>query len=201
MKRVLCLVYLFTMISCSTPSVPQKFSEEVSRNIYATKDSIDLARFDLASEYADISTRLVTPPSERIKITSIHKPSAVLIDNKNKGALPTGENYIVVPQKFKGLNVLVVGSEEYNQLLKIKEYAEQVKSELDTVTEQKNEADKQLIKLEETRQKLQESVTILNVKLQETKSALLKRNLLLGGLVIGFCVYIALKIRKSVSII
>lgn len=201
MKRLVYFLFCMLLLSCSSTTILPKYSEEVSRNVHATKDSIDLARFDLASEYADISARLITPPQKRIDIQSLHKPTAVIVQEKDKSILPTGEKYIVVPSKFKGMNVLVVGSEEYNALLKIKEYAEQINDELTNVKKQKDEADQELVKLEQTRQKLQESVTVLNVKLQETKSALLKRNLLLGGLIIGFCVYVALKIRKSISII
>jgi len=201
MKRLIVLLVFMFLLSCSNTTTLPKYSEEVSRNVHATKDSIELARFDLAAEYAELSARLITPPKERIDIQSLHKPSAVLVDENSKSELPSGEKYVVIPSKFKGMSVLVVGSEEYKQLLKIKEYAEQVQKELDIVVVQKHEADQELIKLEQNRQELLKSVTVLNVKLQETKSALLKRNLLLGGIFLAVGIYIALKVRKAISII
>lgn len=69
--KALMLLTLF-LCGCSTRFV-EKNSEELSKAVWASKDSMDAARIDLADKYIDAASKLVPPPKERIKIIPIYE--------------------------------------------------------------------------------------------------------------------------------
>lgn len=69
MKTILIICGLILLTSCTIYT--EKQTEALSRVVYATKDSLDQGRIDLADEYSKESTRIVKPPKNRIKIDPI----------------------------------------------------------------------------------------------------------------------------------
>lgn len=68
--KFLLLLSLF-LCGCTTRFV-EKQSEELSKVVYATSDSIDAGRFDLAEKYSKETTKLVVPPKQRIEVKPIY---------------------------------------------------------------------------------------------------------------------------------
>ena len=68
MKRILFVVFCFLFSSCTIYT--EKQSQALSRTIYATKDSLDEARIDLADKYSAEATRLVKPPKKKSRNSS-----------------------------------------------------------------------------------------------------------------------------------
>ena len=103
-------------MSCSGHYYTEKQSKALSVSTYAAKDSFDMGRMDLADPYLNQICEIVTPPSirDRIKIQS------VVVNNEKK---------LLVPARYKNQSVLVVGSDEYNALVKTKSFAEQLQND------------------------------------------------------------------------
>lgn len=68
-KLTLLCVSVLLLTSCTIYT--EKQSEALSRVVYATKDSLENARIDLADEYSKEAVRIVKPPKKRIKIEPI----------------------------------------------------------------------------------------------------------------------------------
>ena len=119
------------MFSTSCTIYTEKQSEALSRTVYATKDSIDAARIDLADKYANESTRIVKPPKKRIDVQPVYKKNIDNISSQSK-VRPTVINkqrVVIIPEKYRNDTVVVVSSEEYQQLLKDKETYEQIEKD------------------------------------------------------------------------
>ena len=95
----------------------EKQSEAVSQNVYATNESLGKARVDLAYFYSNETTKFIKPPKRPIKINSIYEAGSVI---KNE---PAGERtrVVIVPDSYKNDKVVVVGSADYQELLKDRE--------------------------------------------------------------------------------
>lgn len=201
MKRlILALIVVFTS-SCSNTLYKQVQTEETSRVVYATKDSIDAARIDLASQYATEATRLVVPPKERIQIQSlwITPPSSVLTKPSETKTLDK-KKYVVVPKEYNGLDVMVVGSEEYNALLKIKDYATQLETDNKLLAEAKAQVDAEIVHQQEMHDKMIDDLNKFKLQVSELKLTLFKRNLALGLIVAAGAVVVFIKVRKLLPI-
>jgi hypothetical protein len=185
MKRALLLLFILLMSGCRLSS-PTKYSEKASQVVYATKDSIDAARIDLAKEYADQSVRLITPPQERIVITAIQKPSK---DGKSKSRV------VIIPPELGNQEVITVGSEEYKQLKQIVVIADQLKIDYKNLQEAKEAVDEELRKERERVTQLETDLTQAQKNIKELSGDLWKRNciiLILGGIIV---LYIYAKIK------
>lgn len=196
----LLLLLIFT--SCSNTLYKQVQTEETSRVVYATKDSIDAARIDLASQYATEATRLVVPPKERIQIQSLWitpPSSAVVSPNDTKKTLDK-KKYVVVPKEYNGLDVMVVGSEEYNALLKIKDYATQLETDNKLLAEAKAQVDAEIVHQQEMHDKMIDDLNKFKLQVSELKLTLFKRNLALGLIVAAGAVVVFIKVRKLLPI-
>ena len=74
MRIIFILLSIILMCSCTVYS--EKRSEALSQAVFATADSVQVARFDLADKYSKEATRLAFPPKKAIKISPIiTKPS------------------------------------------------------------------------------------------------------------------------------
>lgn len=185
MKRVFLLL-VFLLISCAPTRYIPKDSEPLSRAVYATSDSIDLGRVDLADQYAKQAKTLVDPPKQPVTI----KP---MISKTSK--TDHGKNVIVVPPSLKGMQIVVVGSEEYRKLLSIKENAEQLKVEFENLQKEKEEVYKALAEQREAKSQLLKDYDKLVLDLKDKQLALLKRNVIIGGMGLLIGIYIFLKIK------
>ena len=162
----------------------EKQSEALSQNTYATNDSLNKARVDLAYYYSDQTTRLVKIPKKRINIQPVYQGSTV------KGV--TGPRIVIVPDQYKGDKVVVVGSAEYQDLLKTKAIAEQLKKDNENIVKAKADTDKELAKQAEYSSKMVKDLNIMQKKLVEKDLAILWRNIIIVSLLglIGGYIYI-----------
>ena len=175
----------------------EKQSEALSKSVYATKDSIDNARIDLADKYANESTRLVKPPKKRIDIQPVYKKN---IDNissqsKVKPTIVNKQRVVIIPEKYRNDTVVVVSSEEYSNLLKDKETYEQIEKDNQSLVETKRIVDEELIRQSEYNDKMIRDLNIMQKKLVEKDLAILHRNILIVLLIatIGGATYLRIK--------
>jgi hypothetical protein len=185
MKRIfLLLVCILT--SCAPTRYIPKDSEPLSKAVYATSDSIDLGRIDLADQYAKQAKTLVDPPKSPLVI----KPMISKATSSD-----VGKNVIVVPPSLKGMEIVVVGSEEYKKLLEIKENAQQLQVEFENLQKEKEEVYKALVEQRDAKSQLLRDYDKLVLDLKDKQLALLKRNVIIGGFVLLIGLYIFLKIK------
>jgi len=187
-----CFILLF-LNSCTVYT--EKQSEALSRSVYATKDSLDNARLDLADTYANESTRIVRPPKQRIEIKSVYKKN---VDNSSNIVKPTiinKQRVLIVPEKYKNDIVVVVSSQEYQQLLKDKETYEQIERDNYSLVETKKLIDQELIRQMEYNDKMIRDLNIMQKKLIEKDLAILHRNIIIIVLLasIGGATYLRIK--------
>ena len=180
------------MFGCTTTKFVEKQSEELSKAVYATKDSLEYARVDLAQMYSDESARLVPPPKDRIKIEAIVK------GNNNNGT----ERVLVLSSKNKNDKIVISDSSEYQDLIKDKRISDQLKQDVQNWNLYSKEVDKQLteqykiqnemiVKIQDLeKQTLEKDKLILRKDL-----AILWRNITIISLigVIGVGVYLRIK--------
>jgi hypothetical protein len=186
------IVCVFTT-GCTTTKYVEKQSEELSQAVYATKDSLDSARLDLAEKYSIQSTKLVVPPKNRIKINPLIR--------SNKGGNQT-ERVVVLPTSNKNDKVIVVGSPEYDELIQDKRIAEQLKQDVFNWESYSKEVDRKLIEQYAINnemivkiQELEKDILKKDKKLLEKDLAILWRNITILSLlgVMGVGVYLRIK--------
>lgn len=187
----------------------EKQSEALSSSAYATKDSIDAARVDLAEKYANELIRLVRPPKKRVEIKSWYsevpefKVQASANPRNTKGeaaplpSLTTSakQRMVVVPEGYGGEKILVVRSAEYEELVKSKQVAESLQQDLAQLAEVKKSVDEELIQQAVHRDKMVAELNELKSSTIELRLALLKRNIIIVCL-LGICgagVYLRMK--------
>ena len=175
---IFCIALLF-LNSCTVYT--EKQSEALSRSVYATKDSLDNARLDLADNYINESTRIVKPPKKRIHIQPVYKRN---IDNissqsKIKPTIVNKQRVLIIPEKYKNDTVVVVSSEEYQLLLKDKEVYAQIEKDNASLFETKKLVDEELIRQLENNDKMVKDLNIMQRKLIEKDLAILQRNVVI----------------------
>lgn len=180
MKKLFLLSFMFLFLNSCTVYT-EKQSEALSRSVYATKDSLDTARLDLADKYINESTRIIKPPKKRIEIQAVYKKTIDTISSQSK-IKPTTINkqrVLVIPEKYKNDTVVVVSSEEYQKLLKDKEIYEQIEKDNKQLLETKQLVDQELIRQMEYNDKMIKDLNIMQKKLVEKDLAILQRNIVI----------------------
>jgi hypothetical protein len=173
-----CFILLF-LNSCTVYT--EKQSEALSRSVYATKDSMDAARIDLADRYINEATRIVKPPKKRIDVQPVYKKNIDTISSQSK-VKPTiinKQRVVIIPEKYKNDTVVVVSSEEYQQLLKDKETYQQIEKDMQNLSETKQVVDEELIRQLEYNDKMIKDLNIMQKKLVEKDLAILQRNIII----------------------
>ena len=186
-----CLSMLF-LTSCTVYT--EKQSEALSRSVYATKDSIDYARIDLADYYISESIRLVRPPKERVSIQSVYKKDEVSTEKK-VDTVVNKQRVLLIPEKYKSDKVITVNSQEYEQLLKDKETSIQLEKDFTSITKTKQLVDAELVRQMEYNDKMIKDLNIMQKKLVEKDLAILQRNILIVFLLslIAIATYLRIK--------
>ena len=189
MKKILLLSALL-VAGCTYYT--EKQSEALSQNVYATNDSLNKARVDLAYYYSDQTTRLVKPPKKKIDIQPIYQAGDVVKDAK------AGEKtrVVIVPSQYKGDKVVVVDSVEYQDLLKVKAIAEQLKKDNANLANAKENTDKELAKQAEYTNKMIKDLNHLQAEVYKKYLAILWRNIIIVGLLVLIGGYIYLRMNK-----
>jgi len=195
LNSILLIIFLLIATSCTVYT--EKQSEALSRVVYATKDSLELARIDLADKYSTESTRLVKPPKNRIDVRAVYKKNIDNITSSSK-VTPTVINkqrVIIVPEKYKNDTLVVVSSEEYQQLLKDKETYAQIEKDNANLLETKSVVDQELIRQIEYNDKMIRDLNLMQKKLVEKDLAILQRNITIIALLaaIGAGIYLRIK--------
>jgi hypothetical protein len=197
-KLKFTLISIFTLFFLNSCTVyTEKQSEALSRSVYATKDSLDNARLELADTYATESTRIVRPPKQRIDIKPVYKKNIdnIASQSKVKPTIINKQRVLIIPEKYENDTVVVVSSEEYQQLLKDKETYEQIEKDNVYLVETKKLVDEELIRQMEYNDKMVKDLNIMQKKLVEKDLAILQRNIVIVILIciIGVAAYIRLK--------
>jgi len=197
MKRVFLFLIFFCFCLPSCTIYTEKQSEALSRSVYATKDSLDNARLDLADTYTSESVRIVKPPKQRIDIKPVYKKTINVISSQSK-ASPTFINkqrVLIIPEKYRGDTVVVVSSEEYQQLLKDKETYDQIEKDNKNLFETKQLVDQEIIRQMEYNDKMIKDLNIMQKKLVEKDLAILQRNIVIVLLLaaMGGATYLRIK--------
>lgn len=181
-KIFLFCIILFVPSACTVYT--EKQTEAVSRVVYATKDSIDRARFDLADSYSTEATRLIQPPKTRIVIQSVaESPRSIPTKAAVKQMVATKTPVIIVPERLRGLKVIVVNSEEYNNLMLNKEALEQLKVDHANLEQAKKEVDKELITQAINKDKMVKELNLLKQTISNKNLTIMK--LSFGCVVLG----------------
>jgi hypothetical protein len=189
MKKILLLSALL-ITGCTYYT--EKQSEALSQNVYATNDSLNKARVDLAYYYSDQTTRLVKPPKKKIDIQPIYQAGDVVKDAK------AGEKtrVVIVPSQYKGDKVVVVDSVEYQDLLKVKAIADQLKKDNANLANAKENTDKELAKQAEYTNKMIKDLNHLQAEVYKKDLAILWRNIIIVSLLVLIGGYIYLRMNR-----
>lgn len=190
-RAIIFCFLLLCSTSCNTVYT-EKQTEALSKVVYATKDSLDAARVDLADEYATAATRIVKPPKDRIEIQTIYKNSSAVID---KNASSSKQRVVVIPSKYKNDVVVVVSSIEYQELLKDKEAYKQLQSDHENLAKAKEEVDEELTKQAEYRDQMIKDLNSMQKVLAEKNLALLKCRGIIAALVLAIVAGIYLRMK------
>jgi len=180
MKKIFIMIGLI-FTGCSQPAVITKTSPEISRTAYAIKDAFNNSRIDLADQYSEQLTSLVVPPKDSIIISPIMKD---------------GKRVAIIPNKYTQDDVVVVGTTEWSNLLKIKEVVIQLANDKTTLSAELEKVQQEIREQQELKEKLAIENTQLNIDIEKCKQILIKKNLYLFGLISLIGVYIFLKIKK-----
>ena len=188
------------LVTSSCTIYTEKQSEALSKVVYASKDSLEVARIDLTDKYITEATRIVKPPKNRIPIEAVYKKIDIHINTVSSGSkfdsVPVNkQRMIVIPERYRHDTVVVVNTEEYQQLLKDKETFAQIQRDTIGLIDAKKQVDEELIRQAENRDKMINDLNIMQKKLVEKDLALLQRNLIIVGLLIaiGGATYLRIK--------
>lgn len=190
-RAVFFCILLLCTTSCNTVYT-EKQTEALSKVVYATKDSLDAARVDLADEYATTATRMVKPPKDRIEIQTIYKKPSAVIDKNSTGIK---QRVVVIPSKYKNDVVVVVSSAEYQELLKDKEAYKQLQTDHDLLAKAKEEVDAELLKQAEYRDQMIKDLNSMQKSIAEKDLALLKARGIIVALVLAIVAGIYLRMK------
>lgn len=189
MKNTL-IITLLSLFLTSCTVYTEKQSEVLSQNVYATKDSIEQARIDLADSYINEVTRIVKPPKTRVEIKGIYQ-TPTSPDKVNT----TKERIVIVPEKYKNDKVIVVNSLEYETLLKDKAIASQLQKDNANLVKIKNDTDKELQKQAEYTNKMVKDLNELQKQILKKNITILRLSIALGAVLLVFAGAIYLRIK------
>lgn len=198
-SQKILLALFFVLFSSSCTVYTEKQSESLSRAVYATEDSFEKARVDLASIYASEAARIVKPPKNKIKIYSIYKnanTAATVSSTGSKAVVDIGKRRVlIIPEEYKNDAVVVVNSQEYKKLLEDKEAFERLKKDHEQTLQFKDEVDKELARQESYSNKMIQDLNRMQKQLLEKDLAILRKNIIIVLLLaaMGGAAYLRIK--------
>jgi len=175
MKKALILSALF-LASCTLYT--EKQTEALSQNVYATSDSLIKKRVDLAYYYSNETTKLVTPPKHRIPIQAVYEAGSVAKNGPKKERTEV----VLVPDKYKGDKIVVVGSTEYQDLLKDRAIKKQLEKDNANLKKDNESTAKELTKLQQMHDQIIKNAETLQTRVYKLEAAVWKRNFAIVGL-------------------
>jgi plasmid maintenance system antidote protein VapI len=185
-KNILLVTALSLFCSCTSTKYIEKQSEPLKQAVYGVNDSLKEARIDLAWFYSNETTKLVGPPLKRISIKPLYETTTTTNS--------VGARILVVPEELKNTKVIVIGSDEYKELLKNKEIAQQVTEELAIQKKVVLDIDKQRQINEQNQLKLIDDYNKAQLTIQKKDAAIWYRNFVILGLLVLIVGYIGLRV-------
>jgi hypothetical protein len=170
----------------------EKQSEALSQNVYAANESLSKARVDLAYFYSNETTKFVNPPKNPIKINSIYQAGDVVKNSKEAGKT----RVVIVPDIYRNDKVIVVGSAEYNDLLKDREIKKQLELDNKIKEDQLKINSQELVKQKEMKDKMVKDLNHLQSEIYKKDLAILWRNIIIASLLVGIGGYIYLRMNR-----
>ena len=182
MKKILLLA---TLVIAGCTFYTEKQSEAVSQNVYATNDSLGKARVDLAYFYSNETTKFIKPPKNPVKINAIYEAGDVA-----KNSVKT--RVVIVPDQYRNDKVVVVGSTEYQNLLKDREIKKQLEDDNKNMFKQLSVNEKELTKQKEMQDKMVKDLNHLQAEIYKKDRGIWVRNFIILGLstLIGGYIYL-----------
>jgi len=184
--KLATLLSLSLFVSCTSTKYIEKQSEPLKQAVYGANDSLKEARIDLAWFYSNETTKLVGPPLKRISIKPLYETTT--------STNSVGARILVVPEELKNTKVIVIGSDEYKELLKNKEIAQQVTEELAIQKKVVLDIDKQRQINEQNQLKLIDDYNKAQLTIQKKDAAIWYRNFVILGLLVLIVGYIGLRV-------
>jgi hypothetical protein len=184
MKSFILVVVLLGLLSCTSSVVVQRNTEALSQSVYAVKDSLDVERVDMASRYINVTTNLVPPPKERIVVEPIIKTDL-------KGEK---KRTIIVPDSYKGKNVVVIGSVEWDDLIKEADNAKTYKQDLENYKETSIKITEELQRQIQLVAEIQNKIDTLKLEKSKLETLIWKQRMIILILTLIVGIYILIKI-------
>lgn len=196
MKQTILIAIVAILLLPACTVYTEKQSEVLSQSAYLADDSFEAGRFDITDSALDNVIRIVKPPKQRLQIRAIEKPnplSEVLTEKNVK--LSSNQRVVIVPEKFKNQQIVVVNSEEFQQLIKDKKILEQLQGDHNTLVKLKLDVEQELAKQIAYNNKMVEDLNKLQKELLSKKLHILKLYIIIAvmGLIMGGGVYLRLK--------
>lgn len=138
--KYIYLFLIFLITGCAQTLYVEKQSEIASQGVYGIPSAIDNGRIDKADSISQSLKTLYSAPKNPI----VSNP---IIDSK------TGLNDIILPSRLNG-KVIVIGSNEYKELLMDKNINKELASDNKDLTNYKNSVDKQKIVNDQVQDKI-----------------------------------------------
>ncbi len=177
---------LLLLFGCAPTKYIEKQSEPLKQAVYGVNDSLKEARIDLAWYYSNEATRLVNPPTKRIQIKPLYEtPTKATSD---------GKRILVVPETLKDTKVVVIGSNEYKDLVKNKDIAKQLADELALQKKVTEDIAKQKEVNEKNQLSLIDDYNKARATISKKDAAIWHRNFIILGLVVLIAAYIGLRV-------
>jgi hypothetical protein len=194
MKLSALLVFSLLLFFNGCTVYTEKQSEIVSQNVYAANDSISKARVDLAQFYSNETTRFIKPPKHPIKINAIYQDGQVV---KN-GEKPERTRVVIVPDQYKSDKVVVVGSKDYDQLLKDSAVKKQLEEDNKIKDKQLQSNNTELTKQKEMSDKMVKDLNYYQKEVYKLRLSGLWKDIVIVVLllVIGTFIYIRISAPK-----
>jgi len=198
------LACMLLLVSCTVYT--EKQSEALSQAVYLADDSFEAGRFDITDTAIDQAVRIVKVPKLRQKIEAVTRPGTT--DSAEKPSTLTSKpntttiidpyknkRILIVPERFKGQEVIVVNSEEYQKLLEDKKTFLQLQGDYKTLQGLKKTVDDELAKQIEYNNTIIIKINQLEKEVIAKNLLILKLYIVIGGLLlaIGGGVYLRMK--------
>ena len=211
MRRILFVILAVFSLVLFLPSCTvytERRSEALSQAVFATADSISGARFDLSYKYAEQAKRLAYAPKKPIEVsriftkesvklnenkTSLVQPSIVSATLDNKEQRPVLR--LVVPEFLKHTKLLIENSEEWNDMVKTKEFVKQLELDKRNLQKLTSDIDAELQKQYQMNSKMVEDLNKLQKQVLAKDLLILKLYIVIVGLILtlGGGVYLRMK--------
>lgn len=215
MKRLILFLSLFFILLNGCVVYTEKQSEALSEAVYATRDSINAARIDLASQYITNVTALVVPPKKEIKINPIYEdetfktnalPELKLHSSKPKKTSrivcqspPSSKRRVVIlPESYKNDKVVSVNSSEYDELIKNKKIAEQLKTDNQNLANENKRIKDEVKSQKDMKNKMIDDLNYYQKEVYKLRLAVLWRNIVIVTIVLIIASIIYVKASKPI---